>query len=119
MLNKNQVQQFIDSNKSYFKFEVRYSKSCVARIYLNNVPTCFKAGGYGYDKENAVICEFMEFMCKGLNTAHVGSFRTLRDVLHKNTEYLLKKIHSSSVCDLYYIHHKDLPDAMDRISIAE
>ena len=39
-----------------FKFEITYSKSGVARIYLgSNRKTKYTATGYGYDKESSVI----------------------------------------------------------------
>ena len=39
-----------------FKFEITYSKSGVARIYLgSNRKTKYTVTGYGYDKESSVI----------------------------------------------------------------
>lgn len=38
-----------------FKFEIIFSKSNVARIYINNRKTKYTAGGYGYDKISSVI----------------------------------------------------------------
>ncbi|WBC28523.1 hypothetical protein TPMD03_5 [Thiohalocapsa phage LS06-2018-MD03] len=44
---------------SPLKFEVIYSKSGVARIYISDRMTSFKAGGYGYCKESSVIAKFI------------------------------------------------------------
>ena len=38
-----------------FKFEIIYSRSGVARIYINDRKTKYSASGYGYDKESTVL----------------------------------------------------------------
>lgn len=38
-----------------FKFEIVYSKSGVARIFINDRKTKYYASGYGYDKESTVL----------------------------------------------------------------
>lgn len=38
-----------------FKFEILFSNSGVARIYINDRKTKYIAGGYGYDKTSSVI----------------------------------------------------------------
>lgn len=38
-----------------FEFEIVYSKSGVARIYINRSKTKYYASGYGYDKESTVL----------------------------------------------------------------
>jgi len=38
-----------------FKFEIKYSKNRVARIYISDRRTKYVAGGGGYDKESSVI----------------------------------------------------------------
>lgn len=38
-----------------FKFEILFSNSGVARIYINDRKTKYVAGGYGYDKVSSVI----------------------------------------------------------------
>ena len=38
-----------------FKFEIIFSNSGVARIFINDKKTKYKAAGYGYDKTSSVI----------------------------------------------------------------
>lgn len=38
-----------------FKFHIKWSNTGVAKIYINDRPTKYKAGGYGYCKESSVI----------------------------------------------------------------
>ena len=42
-----------------FKFEVIWSNTCVARIYINDRKTRYYVGGYGYDKESSVIANMI------------------------------------------------------------
>ena len=42
-----------------FKFEIIFSNSGVARIYINDKKTKYKAAGYGYDKTSAVIAKMI------------------------------------------------------------
>lgn len=42
-----------------FKFEIIFSKSSVARIYINDRKTNYTAGGYGYDKISSVISKMI------------------------------------------------------------
>ena len=41
------------------QFEIIYSNSGVARIFIGNRKTSFNAGGYGYCKESSVIASFI------------------------------------------------------------
>ena len=38
-----------------FKFEIIFSNSGVARIFINDIKTKYTASGYGYDKISSVI----------------------------------------------------------------
>ena len=38
-----------------FKFHIKWSNSGVAKIFINDRPTKYKANGYGYCKESSVI----------------------------------------------------------------
>lgn len=38
-----------------FKFHIKWNNSGTARIFINDRPTKYKAGGYGYCKESSVI----------------------------------------------------------------
>ena len=38
-----------------FQFEIVWSKTGVARIYIGDRKTSYNTGGYGYDKESSVI----------------------------------------------------------------
>ena len=38
-----------------FKFHIKWGNSGTARIFINDRPTKYKAGGYGYCKESAVL----------------------------------------------------------------
>ena len=42
-----------------FKFEIIYSNSGVARIYINDRKTKYNASGYGYDKASSVIASMI------------------------------------------------------------
>ena len=42
-----------------FKFEVVYSKSGTVRIYIGERKTSYNVGGYGYDRESAVIAKMI------------------------------------------------------------
>ena len=42
-----------------FKFEIIFSNSGVARIYINDIKTKYKASGYGYDKVSSVIASML------------------------------------------------------------
>ena len=43
------------SQSKGFKFEIVYSNSGMARIYVNDIKTKYVTGGYGYDKESSCI----------------------------------------------------------------
>jgi hypothetical protein len=51
----NLKKEFNEYNCKTFKFEINFSKSGVARIYLGGRKTVYYAGGYGYDKTSSVI----------------------------------------------------------------
>ena len=51
---KKQFSEGYDWNKD-FKFEIKFSNSGVARIYINDRKTKYKADGYGYDNISSVI----------------------------------------------------------------
>lgn len=38
-----------------FKFHIKWSNTGVAKVYINDRPTKYKASGYGYCKESSVI----------------------------------------------------------------
>ena len=42
-----------------FKFEIKFSNSGVARIYINDRKTKYSASGYGYDKTSSVIASMV------------------------------------------------------------
>ena len=42
-----------------FKFEIIFSNSGAARIYINDRKTKYKAAGYGYDKTSSVIASMV------------------------------------------------------------
>lgn len=42
-----------------FKFEITFSNSGVARIFIGDRKTKYKAGGYGYDKVSTVISQMI------------------------------------------------------------
>ena len=42
-----------------FKFHIKWNNSGVARVYINDRPTKYKAGGYGYDKESSCIASMI------------------------------------------------------------
>ena len=53
---------FIDKKYGWdkdFKFEIIFSNSGVARIYINDIKTKYKAAGYGYDKTSSVIASMI------------------------------------------------------------
>ena len=54
--------QFTDKNYGWnegFKFEIIFSNSGVARIYINDRKTKYNANGYGYDKTSSVIASMV------------------------------------------------------------
>ena len=53
---------FTDKNYGWdkdFKFEIIFSNSGVARIYINDRKTKYNANGYGYDKTSSVIASMI------------------------------------------------------------
>lgn len=42
-----------------FKFHIKWNNSGVAKVYINDRPTKYKAGGYGYDKESSCIASMV------------------------------------------------------------
>ena len=53
---------FTDKNYGWnegFKFEIIFSNSGVARIFINDKKTKYKAAGYGYDKTSSVIASMV------------------------------------------------------------
>ena len=53
---------FTDKNYGWnkdFKFEIIFSNSGVARIFINDKKTKYKAVGYGYDKTSSVIASMI------------------------------------------------------------
>ena len=55
---KKQFNEGYGWNKD-FKFEIVYSNNGVARIYINDKKTKYKAAGYGYDKVSSVIASMI------------------------------------------------------------
>ena len=54
--------QFTDKNYGWdkdFKFEIIFSNSGVARIYINDRKTKYNASGFGYDKTSSVIASMV------------------------------------------------------------
>lgn len=45
--------------KTGFKFHIKWNNSGGARVYVNDRPTKYKAGGYGYDKESSCIASMV------------------------------------------------------------
>ena len=53
--NLKEVMKKMPEHWNNSKFEIVFSKSGVARIYINDRKTKYNAGGYGYDKISTVI----------------------------------------------------------------
>ena len=54
--------QFSDKNYGWdkdFKFEIVFSNSGAARIYINDRKTKYNASGYGYDKTSSAIASMV------------------------------------------------------------
>jgi len=98
------------------KFEIKYSKNGVARIYINDRKTKYYAGGYGYDKESSVIAEIINDLtisnCKynkkmyGNNgkklSAGVG-FSSIYNSFNAKRKCKLEKIYCGLDSDVYEI----------------
>ena len=62
MKNFNLKELFEDKDYGWnkgFKFEIIFSNSGVARIFINDRKTKYYASGYGYDKTSAVIASMV------------------------------------------------------------
>lgn len=112
------------SNRKYwmsFKFEVIYSSNSVARIYINDRKTKYSAGGYGYDKESAVIASMINDLtvndCK-YNKKHYGNngkklsqggvgFSSIQKCFNSKQGCFIKKIYSGLKSDIYEIKISD------------
>ena len=112
------------NNRNYwsdFKFEVIYSNSGVARIYINDSKTSYTAGGYGYDKESAVIASMINDItinnCK-YNKKHYGNngkklscsgvgFSSIQTSFNSKRGCKLEKIYSGFNSDVYEIKISD------------
>ena len=101
-----------------FKFEILYSKSGVARIYLGSRKTNYKASGYGYDKESTVLSNMINDLLgnqsynsniygnkNGLLSYGVG-FSSIKDSFESVAGYKLNKIYSGVNSDIYEINFK-------------
>jgi hypothetical protein len=112
------LKKTIKENKSYwndFKFEIKYSKSGVARIFVSDRQTNYKASGYGYDKESSVIANMINDIIgkQKYNKSIYGSYAgflsggTGFDSIKRSFEYKrgckLNKIYSGVDSDVYYI----------------
>jgi len=99
-----------------FKFEVRYSKSGVARIYIGNRKTKYYAGGYGYDKESQVIANMINDLtisnCKynkniyGNNVRKLSGatgFNSIANSFNAKRGCKLRKIYNGYDSDIYEI----------------
>ena len=104
-----------DYLKQGFKFEVCYSRNRVARIYINERPTKYKAGGYGYDKESTVISMMINDLIwvQPYNTNIYGNrmgllqygvgFESIKQSFDSIDDYELNKIYSGKASDTYEI----------------
>ncbi len=98
-----------------FKFEVVYSKTRVARIYINDRKTGYVAGGYGYDKESSVIADMINDITiltkysKKVYGNHEGrlcggtGFSSIKESFESKRGNKLVKLYSGLVSDVYEI----------------
>lgn len=98
-----------------FKFEIVFSKSGVARIYINNRKTQYTAGGYGYDKVSTVISNMINDLLgvqdyniniygnrNGLLSHGVG-FESTKESFESIAGNELKQIYSGKESNVYEI----------------
>lgn len=102
-----------------FKFEITYSKSGVARIYLgSNRKTKYFASGYGYDKESSVIATMINDLLgeqnynpniygnrNGFLSGGTG-LSSIKESFESIEGYKLNKIYSGVNSDVYEISFK-------------
>jgi len=103
---------------SGFKFEIIWSNSGVARIYINDRKTKYSVGGYGYDKESSVIANMINNLIgeqpynskiygnrDGLLSGGVG-FSSIKESFESISNYKLDKLYSGKNSNVYEIKFK-------------
>ena len=105
-----------------FKFEIVYSKAGVARIYIGYRKTKYSTGGYGYDKESAIIATMINDIVAGayqynkncygtdgvtLSQGGVG-FNNIKTAFESVKGNKLEKIYSGKDSNVYEITFSNL-----------
>ena len=107
-----------------FKFEIIFSNSGVARIYINDRKTKYNASGYGYDKVSSVIASMVNdligeqpynseiygnsgnYKKEGETEFHLSGgvgFGSIKDSFESITGNELNQIYSGKNSDIYEI----------------
>ena len=115
MATYNLKKDFKEFWSSGFKFEIIYSKSGAARIFVGDRKTKYNAGGYGYCKESSVIAAMINDLIgvqpynsniygnrNGLLFGGVG-FSSIKDSFESVVGYKLDKLYSGVNSDVYQI----------------
>lgn len=107
-------------NESYgwnkgFDFEIVWGKTGTARVWINDRKTSYTAGGYGYDKESAVIATMINNLLgeqsydekiygnrKGFLSGGVG-FDSIKKSFESVKGYELEKLYSGQQSNVYKI----------------
>ena len=93
---------FTDKNYGWnegFKFEIIFSNSGVARIYINDIKTKYKAAGYGYDKTSNVIAK----MINDLIGEQLYDFDSIKKSFENIAGNELNQIYSGKNSNVYEI----------------
>lgn len=115
MATYNLKKDFKEFWSNGFKFEVIYSKSRAARIFVGDRKTKYTAGGYGYCKESSVIAAMINDLVgvqsynpniygnrNGFLIGGVG-FSSIKQSFESVADYKLEKIYSGINSDVYQI----------------
>ena len=112
-INSETVKDWVGKNG--IKFDVRYSRAGVARIFIGDAKTPYYANGGGYCKESSVIASMINDVFGALpyDDSIYGSrngklsggvgFRSIQECFNSIEGQTLTKIYSSSVNDVYEI----------------
>ena len=82
-----------------FKFEIIFSNSGTARIYINDRKTKYTASGYGYDKVSSVIAS----MINDLIGKHLYDFDSIKKSFESIAGNELNQIYSGKNSNVYEI----------------
>jgi hypothetical protein len=112
------LKETIKDNKKFwdnFKFELKYSKNGIVRVYINDRKTKYTVGGYGYCKESSVIAKMINDIIgeqkynkniygnsEGLLSGGTG-FNSIKLSFEYKRGCKLEKIYSGLDSDIYYI----------------